>query len=275
MTKLAAFLAAFSTLLTLGGSLASAAETIKLGVSFYPFHSADSTKPDLLDAIAPELEKKGYAIEKVVFLNYAEANPALAHGEIDGNLIQHELYMDIFNERSGAELAIAQPVYHATFALYSGTYSSLDQIKDGETVFLPNDGVNTARALLLLQSAGLITLADGVTFKATVKDITDNPKNLTFSPMPLTTTAGAYDEGGRHLAVMYPTFARSLNLTGDAERLFVEDRNEISNAYAVSFAVNKADLETEKTKAVAEALQSDAVKEFLSEHYAWASTPAN
>ncbi|RWR26137.1 ABC transporter substrate-binding protein [Sinirhodobacter populi] len=270
MAKLAAVLA---TAFIFAGA-AEAQETIRLGVSFYPFHSADDTKPDILDMIAPELAAEGYRVEKTVFLNYAEANPALAHGEIDGNLIQHELYMDIFNDRAGAELAIAQPVYHATFALYSGVYSDLNAIPDGETVFIPNDGVNTARALLLLQSAGLVTLREGATYGASLADITGNPRNLKFVQLPLTATAGAYDEAGRTLAVMYPTFARSLELEGDAERLYVEERNDITDRYAISFVVNAKDLDDPKTKAVAQALRSDAVAEFLKEDYGWASTPA-
>lgn len=272
-----------STTAILGGALAAALsvtavfadETIRIGVSFFPFHSSDATQPDVLDVVSDELAGKGYAVEKVVFLNYAEANPALANGEIQGNLIQHELYMNIFNDRSGADIAIAAPVYHATFALYSGVYSTLDDIPEGETVFIPNDGVNTARALLLLQEAGLITLADGVTFAATVDDVVANPKGLTFEQTPIPATAGAYDEAGRHLAVMYPTFARALNLEGDAERIFLEGRNQISNAYAVSYAVQADDLNTPETAAMIEALQSDAVAEFLSQNYGWASAPAN
>lgn len=271
------YIARFAAMLTIAVTFAAAAqaqEVIRLGVSFFPFHSADATRPDLLEAIAPELEAAGYRVEKTVFLNYAEANPALAQGEIDGNLIQHRLYMDIFNARSGADLVIAQPVYHATFALYSGAYRDLAAIPEGETVFIPNDGVNTARALLLLQSAGLITLRAGTTYAATVADVTGNPRKLNFAPLPLTATASAYDEAGRKLAVMYPTFARALALEGDAERLYVEQRNDITNAYAISFAVNAKDLDDPKTQAMVHALRSRAVSDYLTKNYGWASTPA-
>ncbi|ETX10073.1 ABC transporter substrate-binding protein [Marinomonas ushuaiensis DSM 15871] len=248
--------------------------TIKIGVSYYPFYSADSTKPDLLDIIKANVEENGFNLEKVVFLNYAEANPALANGELDGNLIQHELYMDIFNQRSGATLELVQPVYHATFALYSSIYASVEDITDGETVYLPNDGVNTARALLLLQSAGLIELKNGVNFQAGIADIISNPKQLKFIETPLTATAGAYDESGRDLAVMYPTFARSLSLSGNDERIYLEERNAVSDAYAISFATRTDNANDEKTKVLAEALTSDAVRKYLEENYAWASTPA-
>lgn len=275
MRKFVIFCAALAVSAAALGTKAEANETIKLGVSFFPFYSADSSKPDLLDAIAPTLEAKGYTLDKVAFLNYAEANPALAMGEVDGNLIQHEFYMNIFNSRTGADLVIAAPVYHATFALYSGQYTELSQIAEGETVYIPNDGVNTARALLLLQSAGLIELTQGVSDATSVGDVIANDKQLKFVETPLTTTAGAYNESGRGLAVMYPTFARSLDLTGDAERLYLEPRNETTNAYAVSYAVNAKDLDEPKTLAVIEALKSDTVTEYLSQNYAWASTPAN
>jgi D-methionine transport system substrate-binding protein len=259
---------------TIISGAAQAQEVIRLGVSFFPFHSADATQPDILAAIAPELEATGYRVEKTVFLNYAEANPALANGEIDGNLIQHRLYMEIFNARAGAALVIAAPIYHATFALYSGVYGDLATIPEGETVIIPNDGVNTARALLLLQSAGLITLRDGVTYEATPADITDNPRKLEFTQAPLTATAGAYDEGGRKLAVMYPTYARALALEDDAERLIVEERDEITDGYAINFVVRAENLDDPKTRAVAKALGSNAAAEWLRENYGWASTPA-
>ena len=275
MTKFTKILTTFAALLTLTTGTAIAKDTIKLGVSFFPFHSSDATQPDLLDAIGDELNAKGYDVEKVVFLNYAEANPALANAEIDGNLIQHAPYMNIFNSRAGADLAIATPVYHATFAIYSAKYKDVSEIPDGETIYIPNDIVNTARALLLLQSAGLIELSEGATLQATLDDVIANPKNLKLQGTPLTKTAGAYDEADRAVAVMYPTFARSLNLTGDAERIFLEERNEVTNAYAISFAVNADDLDTEKTKAMIDALKSDAVTTYLNENYGWASAPAN
>ncbi|TXR54589.1 MetQ/NlpA family ABC transporter substrate-binding protein [Reinekea thalattae] len=249
-------------------------KVIKVGVSFYPFYSADSSKPDILDTIEQQVAEQGYSLEKIVFLNYAEANPALAHSEIDANLIQHELYMNIFNQRSNSNLEIVQPIYHATFALYSSVYNSLDDIEQGETVYIPNDGVNTARALMLLADAGLIELAEGVTFQATTADVSSNPKQLKFVEAPLTAAAGAYDEAGRRLAVMYPTFARSLNLQGDAERLYLETRDAISNAYAVSLAARSDNADDKKIAVLAEALASDAVKDYLANNYSWASTPA-
>ncbi|WP_010141612.1 MetQ/NlpA family ABC transporter substrate-binding protein [Oceanicola sp. S124] len=274
MKRLATLAALLAAPLFLGTTAARADEAIRLGVSFFPFHSADSTTPDLLDAIAPGLAAEGYRIEKTVFLNYAEANPALAHGEIDGNLIQHLPYLEIFNDRSGAELAIAQPVYHATFALYSGRYATLEQIPDGETVFIPGDGVNTARALLLLQSAGLIGLREGASHDAGLSDIASNPRGLKLVQTPLTATAGAYDEAGRGLAVMYPTFARTLELEGEAERLYLEPRSEITDIYAISYTVRAEDLTDPKTEALARALRSDAAAAFLEENYGWASVPA-
>lgn len=274
MKILAKLTAAFALATVIAGPARAEETVIRLGVSFFPFHSADATQPDLLDAIAPDLAAAGYRVEKTVFLNYAEANPALANGEIDGNLIQHRLYMDVFNTRAGADLVIAKPVYHATFALYSHAYPDLAAIPEGETVFIPNDGVNTARALLLLESAGLLGLREGAAYQASVADITENPRKLHFVQLPLTATAGAYDEGGRKLAVMYPTYARALALEGDTERLFIEERGEITDGYAISYAVRAKDLEDPKTQALVEALGSDTAAAWLRAHYDWASAPA-
>ncbi len=243
---------------------------VRIGVSFFPM-------PEIVDLLVDDMETAGYELVKVSFLNYAEANPALKAGELDGNLIQHQFYMDVFNDAQDADLVIAQPVYHSIFTLFSGAYDTLEEIPNGETVIIPSDGVNTSRALMLLASAGLITLPEGKTTDVVVADVdnaTHNPKNLEFELASLTAAAGLYDEGGRKLAVMYPTYARSLNLEGDAERLFLEPLTDITRQYAISFATRADNLNNPGIQKFIELLTSDKVKNFLETEYGWAAVPA-
>src|SRR5690606_36835198 len=121
----------------------SSDKKVRIGVSFYPM-------PEIVDLLVDDMAAEGYELVKVEFLNYAEANPALKANELDGNLIQHKFYMDVFNNAQNANLVIAQPVYHSIFTLFSGTYVSLDEIPNNETVLIPSDGVITSRALMLL-----------------------------------------------------------------------------------------------------------------------------
>ncbi len=245
----------------------SSDKKVRIGVSFYPM-------PDIVDLLVDDMADEGYELVKVEFLNYAEANPALKADELDGNLIQHQFYMDVFNSAQNANLVIAQPVYHSIFTLFSGTYEDLDDIPNGETVIIPSDGVNTSRALMLLESAGLITLAEGKTTNATVDDVETNPKNLVFVQASLTASAGLYDEGGRKLAIMYPTYARSLDLEGDAERLYTEVLNDITEQYAISFATRADNLNDPGIQLFIELLTSDEVRNFLETNYGWAAVPA-
>lgn len=257
----------FALLLALLASCSEPKETLTIGVSFYPM-------PQIVDLLADDLLEHGIVLEKMTFLNYAEANPALKFGEVDGNMIQHKFYMEVFNNAQDANLVIAQPIYHSIFTLFSGHYTSLSDIVDGEDVIIPNDGVNTARALLLLQSAGLITLASGKVFDATVDDVVTNNKNLNFVLSSLTASAGLYDEGGRKLAVMYPTFALNLELEGDAERLYTEVLNATTEQYAISFATRADNLEDPRIQLFIEYLTSDKVRTWLETNYGWAAIPA-
>lgn len=267
MKKIYTLLISFTLLLLIGCTPNTSDNKVRIGVSFFPM-------PDIVDLLVDDMAESGYVLIKVEFLNYAEANPALKNGELEGNLIQHKFYMNVFNSTQNANLVIAQPVYHSIFTLYSGEYEEIADIPNGETVIIPSDGVNTARALLLLESAGLITLAEGKTTNATVNDVVSNPKNLVFQEVSLTAAAGIYDEGGRKLAVMYPTYARSLNLEGDAEQLYREVLTELTEQYAISFATRLDLTNHPGVKRFIELLRSDKVKDFLETNYGWAAVPA-
>lgn len=267
MKKIYTLLVSSLLLLLFSCAPSTSDKTVRIGVSFFPM-------PNIVDLLVDDMAASGYELIKVEFLNYAEANPALKNGELEGNLIQHKFYMEVFNSTQNANLVIAQPVYHSIFTLYSKEYSTIEEIPNGETVIIPSDGVNTARALLLLQSAGLITLAQGKTTNATTADVVDNPKNLVFQEASLTAAAGIYDEGGRKLAVMYPTYARSLNLEGDEEQLYNEELNELTEQYPISFATRTDLVDHPGVKRFIELLTSDKVKNFLQTEYGWAAIPA-
>src|SRR5690606_34132785 len=199
------------------------ADTLKIGVNFYPM-------PQIVELIEADLLADGIKVE-MVNMDYNLLNTPLNNKEIDGNLIQHQYFMQFFNNANNANLVVAQPVYHSIFSLYSAVYEADSEnninVEDGETVYLPEDVVNLPRALLLLQSAGLITLKEGKTVTATLDDIESNPKNLKFELKSLLLTAHAYNDSGRRLAVMYPSYAKTaIDLGDDSEFLFKEPLNE-------------------------------------------------
>ncbi|NLY85949.1 MAG: ABC transporter substrate-binding protein, partial [Tissierellia bacterium] len=182
-------------------------------------------------------------------------------------------FLQSFNEANNADLVTVQPIYHATFALYSKDYTSIDEIPNGASITLPDDSTNLSRALYLLGQAGLLTFKDNKTIGLTLDDIESNPKNLKLDDqVPLTSLAQRYTETG--LAIMYPTYAKSLELEGDEQRLFVEKQDQVTEGYAISLVARNDNKDSEKIKALIKHVTSDKVRQFLIDEYSWASSPA-
>lgn len=239
---------------------------INVGVSFYPMK-------DILLLIEGDLKADGYTLNIHEFSEYQTPNNLLKNKELDANMIQHDYFLQAFNESNDSDLVTVQPIYHATFALYSRDYTTLEEIPEGAGITLPDDATNISRALHLLSQAGLITLKDGKTVGLTIEDIESNPKNLQFEDrVPLTSLAQRYSETG--LAIMYPTYARSLELVGDEQRLYVEEQDDVTEGYAISLVARSDNKDSDAIKALIDHITSDKVRQFLINEYSWASSPA-
>ena len=116
---------------------------------------------EILAKAADILDDYGYTLEVTEFEDYVQPNLVVESGEFDANYFQHVPYLDSFNEEQGTHLVDAGDIHYEPFGIYPGTKSSLDEIADGDSIAIPNDTINEARALLLLQDNGLLTLADG------------------------------------------------------------------------------------------------------------------
>lgn len=148
---------------------------IELGATAGPYSDM------LKEAIVPGLEKKGYKVEIVEFSDYIQPNKALDNGDIQANLFQHSIYLENFAKENNMKLSALISVPTAPMGLYSKKYKSLDEVKDGATVTLPNDPTNAARALNTLRDEGLITINESADpLKVSEKDIVENKKNLKF-----------------------------------------------------------------------------------------------
>lgn len=239
---------------------------IHVGVSFYPMK-------DILELIKDDLEEDGYELVIHEFGDYQAPNNLLDNEELDANMIQHDYFLQQFNEANDANLVTVQPIYHATFALYSQDYENIDEIPEGASITLPDDATNLSRALYLLGQAELLTFKDNKTTGLTLEDIDTNPKNLNLDDqVPLTSLAQRYTETG--LAIMYPTYAISLELVGDEERLFIEEQDDVTEGYAISLVSRNDNKDSEKIEALIKHVTSEEVRQLLIDDYDWASTPA-
>ncbi|MBU0906506.1 MAG: MetQ/NlpA family ABC transporter substrate-binding protein [Planococcaceae bacterium] len=153
-------------------------KSVKLGGTAGPYSDM------LKKAIQPALEAKGYEVEVLEFSDYIQPNVALNSGDIDANLFQHSIYLENFSKENDMDLTGLITVPTAPMGIYSNTYSSIEDIKDGATITIPNDPVNAARTFLILQDHGLIELnPDAEPLTVSEKDIQTNVKNLVFQPI--------------------------------------------------------------------------------------------
>lgn len=151
-----------------GGGASAENETVRIGV----VGKSDEQWPAFVEAAAEE----GITVELIDFGSYEQPNPALTEGELDLNQFQHVIFLAQHNVASGDDLVPIGATAIYPLGLYSQKYDSVDDIKDGEQVIVPNDTSNQARALLVLQSAGLIELKDGGSIFSTLADIEDSSR---------------------------------------------------------------------------------------------------
>src|SRR3712207_1160441 len=153
----------------------SESKTVKLGVV--------GSDTDVWDYVAKKVEKEdGIKIEIVKFTDYNQPNDALVNGDIDLNSFQHRIFLENYNKEKGSDLTPIADTVIAPLGIYSEKIEKPSDIKNGGTVVIPNDVTNQGRALVLLQTAGLIKLDEKAGNLGTVNDIKENPKNLRLLP---------------------------------------------------------------------------------------------
>lgn len=222
---------------------------------------------EILNAAKDALEAEGYTLKVVEFTDYVQPNTALVDGDLDANYFQHTPYLNNFNKENGTDLVAAFDMHYEPFGIYAGKTASIEELADGASVAIPNDGSNETRALLLLQDAGLIKLKDGIdpTSDATKLDITENPKNLDIQEIAAEQLPRSLADVD--LAVINGNYALQAGLKV-ADALAIEDASgDAAQTYANIIAVRAGDETSEKTLALVKALQSDAVKQFITETY--------
>ncbi|MFQ1044929.1 MULTISPECIES: MetQ/NlpA family ABC transporter substrate-binding protein [Acinetobacter] len=188
-----------------------------------------------LQVAAIEAKQQGVNVKLVEFSDWNTPNITLNHGDIDANFFQHQPFLDNAKKETDFKIKAFAKGAATHVGLYSKKINSLDKLKDGAKVVVPNDPVNQGRALLLLQQAKLVTLKDPNNHLSSLKDIAVNPKNLQFVEVEGPQTARAIDDVD--LAFGYPHYLR-LAKTADPEQALLFDSNK-DNRYAILFAVHE------------------------------------
>ena len=229
---------------------------------------------EILEAVSGELEALGYELEVTIFDDYVMPNLALADGEIDANYFQHEPYLLNFNAENGTDLVSAAAIHYEPMGIYGGSKSSLDELAEGDIIAVPNDGTNEARALLLLQDQGLITLKEGIdasTETATVLDIAENPQNLEIIEMEAKNIPHSLPDVA--FAVINGNYALQAGLTGNDALASESADSDAAQTYANILAVRAGEEDSAKTQALVTALTSETCRQFIEETYSGAVVP--
>ncbi len=239
-------------------------KVIKVGASVTP-HA------EILEHVKQTLADEGYTLEIVEYNDYVLPNTALEDGDLDANFFQHQPYLDNFNEENNTHLVSVAAVHFEPFAIYAGKTDSLDDLQDGATVAVPNDTTNEARALLLLEAQGLIKLKDGVGLDATVLDIEENPKNLQIQEIEAAQIVRSLPDVD--IACINGNYAKEGGLDV-ADAIAVEASDSLAaDTYANVIAVKEGNENTDKTKALVNAVLSDDVRQFIEDTYGNAVVP--
>lgn len=238
------------------------AEPVKLVVGATVPHA------DILKFIAPALKEEGVELEVREFSDYVQPNVQVYEKQLDANYFQHQPYLDDQNAQNGFDLVPVVGVHVEPFGAYSKTLTSIDELKDGAKVAIPNDATNGGRALLLLEKQGLIKLDEAAGIAATKKDITENPKNLAFIEVEAAILPRQLEEVD--LALINTNYALEAGLNPTTDALFIEDKDSPYTNLLVSRPDNK---DSEAIQKLAKALTSEEVRTFINDTYKGALVP--
>ena len=226
---------------------------------------------EILKAAQEAMKAKGYNLEVREYTDYVQPNNALESGDLDANYFQHLPYLEEFNAQHGTHLANAGAIHYEPFGIYAGKTTDLAALPDGAKVAVPNDVTNEARALLLLEEQGLITLKEGADLNATKNDIAENPKNLDILEIEAAQIPRSLQDVD--IAVINGNYAIAAGLKV-ADALAAETADSLAAVtYQNVIAVREEDAEKDSIKALVEVLKSDEIKDFINETYQGAVVP--
>ena len=256
---------AFATVLVLSlvlfagcGQSANADKTIKVAASPTP-HA------EILNSVSDALAEEGWTLEVVEFDDYVQPNVATTEGDVDANYFQHVPYLDQYNQENGTDLVVAGNVHYEAMGVYKGTKKAISELADGDKIGVPNDVTNEARALQLLAANGVLTLKSGVGLEATKTDIVENPYNVEIVELEAATIPNSLPDLA--FGVINANYALGAGLTTDDAIVYETADSEAAETYVNVIVVNSENKDSEKTKALVKAVQTEEVRAFILDKY--------
>ena len=227
---------------------------------------------EILAEAAKILAEQGWELQVTVFDDYVQPNNVVESEEFDANYFQHIPYLNSFNEEQGTHLVNAGGIHYEPFGIYAGTKSDLADIADGDEIAIPNDTTNEARALLLLQDNGIITLKDGAGLTATVNDIETYNVQVKIIELAAESVKDAIPDAA--FVILNGNYALEAGLSVGQDALAYESNDSTAaQTYVNVIAVKEGHENDEGIVALVEVLKSDAITEFINSTYDGAVVP--
>lgn len=218
------------------------------------------------------LAGQGYDLQVTEFEDYVQPNEVVESGEYDANYFQHIPYLEQYNEEKGTHIVNAGGIHYEPFGIYPGTKGSLDELADGDAIAVPNDTTNEARALLLLQANGIITLKEGAGLTATVNDIAENPKNIQIVELEAAQVARVVAENA--FVVLNGNYALEAGFSVGKDALAYETSDsEAAKTYVNIVGVKEGNENSDAIKALVDVLKSEEIKSYINDTYDGAVIP--
>ena len=244
----------------------AAAQSVTLRVAASPTPHAE-----ILNSVKEALAAEGVTLEVVEFTDYIQPNLATEGGDVDANYFQHGPYLDNFNVENDTHLVSVAAIHYEPFGIYAGKTASLDEIPDGAQIAVPNDATNEARALLLLEANGIITLNEGAGLEATKLDIAENPHNVEIIEIEAAQLARSLADVD--FAAINVNYALQAGLKV-SEALVTEDKtSEAAETYANILVVKEGNENNEAVQKLVKALTSEETRKFIEDTYAGEVVP--
>ena len=248
-----------------GAAKGGSAKTITVAASATP-HA------EILEQAKPLLKEKGYDLEVTIFDDYVQPNNVVESEEFDANYFQHIPYLNEFNEEQGTHLVNAGGIHYEPFGIYPGTKSDLSQLADGDEIAVPNDTTNEARALLLLEANGVLTLKQGVGLTATVNDVESYSKQIKIVELAAESVKDAIPDAA--FVVLNGNYALEAGLSVGKDSLAYESQDsEAAATYVNVIAVKEGHENDDKIKALVDVLKSDDIVKYINDTYDGAVVP--
>lgn len=239
-------------------------EVVKIGVV--------GANNDVLESVKERLKEDGIDLQLVEFSDYTQPNAALAEKEIDLNSFQHQIFLDNYNKEHKTELVSIGHTVSAPLGIYSSKIKDVKELKNGAEIAIPNDATNGGRALLLLQSAGLIKVDPAKKQTPTVSDVTENKLNLKITELDASQTARALQD--IDASVINSGMAVDAGFVPTKDAIFLEPVDETSKPYVNIIVAREADKDNKTYNKVVDVYQQEETKKVIEETSKGSSIPA-